>query len=62
MASPRAKFTVSFPAEIKQVSCKKLASLDKQYMVTLITDDQTAMLLDNFASDILVDVTVKAQD
>jgi len=56
------KFKVTFPSEIKQVSVKKLASLDKQYEVVLRTDDQTAMLLDNFAPDVLVDVTVEAQD
>lgn len=56
------KFKVTFPAEIKLVSSKKTASLDKEYRVILSTEDQGALLLDNFASDVQVDVTVEAQD
>jgi hypothetical protein len=56
------KHKITFPAEIKLVSSKKTASLDKEYRVVLATNDQSAMLLDVFSSDVLVDVTVEAQD
>lgn len=55
------KFKVEFPAEIKQVSVKKLVSLDKEYRIVLSTADQTCMLLDSFDTDVLVNVVVSLE-
>lgn len=50
-----------FPAEIKQVSSKKTASLDIVYRVIFETADPTVMNLGVLAADVLVDVTVDLQ-
>jgi hypothetical protein len=52
---------INFPAEIKQVSSKKTASLDIVYRVILETSDPTVMNLGVLDADILVDVTVEPQ-
>ncbi len=46
-------------AEIKSIGVKKLASLDKEYRLVIDTADQTVLLLDQFATDVLFKVTVE---
>jgi hypothetical protein len=52
----------TFPAEIKQVSSKKTASLDIIYRVVLETSDPSVMALGIIDADMLVDVSVEPQD
>lgn len=53
---------LKFSAEIKEVGSKKLASLDIQYRVVLLTDDPAVLNLGVIDPDMLVDVEVKTQD
>lgn len=50
-----------FSAEVKKVSSRKTASLDKVYQVVLESWDPAIMNLAVLDSDILVDVEVKVQ-
>jgi Mg/Co/Ni transporter MgtE len=52
---------VTFASEIKQVSSRKLASLDLEYKVTLLTSDPAVMNLGTLAGDQLFNVTIEAQ-
>lgn len=56
------KYRIEFPAEIKQVSSRKLASLDVEYKLVLITNDPSVLQLGALNADMLVDVTVETQD
>lgn len=56
------KYKVDFAAEIKQVSSRKLASLDIEYKVVLITNDPAVLNLGALDPDILVNVRVGTQD
>lgn len=56
------KYKVTFPAEVKQVSSKKLASLDIEYRVVLTTNDPSVLNLGALDSEALLDVTVETQD
>ncbi len=56
------KYTIKFPAEIKQVSSRKLASLDIEYKIVLLTADPTVLNLGALDADQLVDVEVSTQD
>lgn len=55
------KFKLSFPAEIKQVSSKKLASNDIEYRIILDTPDGTVMNLGQLDGEQLFKVTVETQ-
>lgn len=44
------KFKLTFPAEIKKVSSKKLASLDVEYQVVLSAADAAVMGLGQLAA------------
>lgn len=57
MTSPN----IQFAGEIKQVSSRKLASLDLEYKVVLLTSDPAVMNLGTLAGDQLFNVTVEAQ-
>jgi hypothetical protein len=50
-----------FPAEIRQVSSKKTASLDMVYRVVLESSDQSILMLGAIDADMLVDITVEVQ-
>lgn len=56
------KYRIEFPAEIKQVSSRKLASLDVEYKLVLVTNDPSILQLGALNADMLVDVTVETQD
>lgn len=56
------KYQVTFPAEVKQVSSKKTASLDLEYRVVLATSDPRVLQLGVLDADVLLDVTVETQD
>lgn len=56
------RFTLTFPCEIKQVSSKKLSSLDVEFRVILDTADPSVMALGQLDGDQLFDVTVEAQN
>ena len=60
MAAP--SYTVKFPAEIKEVKSKKLASLDISYRIILETNDPAVLNLGALSADMLVDVEVSTQD
>lgn len=55
------RFQIKFPAEIRQVSSRKLASLDIEYRIVLSTADQSALMLGAISADTLVNVTVEPQ-
>jgi hypothetical protein len=50
---------LTFPAEIRQVSSRKLASLDIEYKVVLTTYDPSVLNLGALRSDMMVDVSVE---
>lgn len=54
-----AKPKLEFTAEVKQVSSKKLASLDVQYQLVIITDNPDVLTLGTLDGDQLIDVTVE---
>ena len=56
------KFKITFPAEIKQVQSRKLASLDIEYKVVVATADQAALMLGALNADVMVNITVELQD
>ena len=56
------KFSLSFPAEVKEVKSKKLASLDISYRVILETSDPAVLTLGAIDADALVDVSVETQE
>lgn len=56
------KNKVIFHSEFKSVSSRKTSSLDKEYTVKLVTGDQAALLLDNFATDEMLRVTVEVAE
>lgn len=49
---------LKFTAEIKQVTAKKLASLDVAYTVTLYTDNPNVLSLGTLDGDTLINVEV----
>lgn len=49
---------LNFAAEVKEVSAKKLASLDMQYRVVLYTDNPDVLSLGTVAGDSLVKVGI----
>lgn len=51
--------SLKFHAEIKQVSSKTLASLDKEYKVVLVTNDPNVLGLGALDADTLASVTVE---
>ena len=53
------KFSLTFPAEVKQVSSKKLASLDIEYRLTLDTADPAVLQLGALDAEALLNVTVE---
>lgn len=55
------KFTIAFPAEVKEVNSKKTASLDVNYKVVLFTSDPTVLNLGALAGDTLLDVKIEVQ-
>lgn len=55
------KYHLDFSAEIKQVSSRKLASLDVEYKVVLMTSDPSVLTLGAIDADMLVDVQVETQ-
>ena len=55
------KYSVKFAAEVKQVSSKKLASLDIEYRVVLTTSDPAVLNLGALDADQLLDVSVETQ-
>lgn len=57
----RPSFKLVFPAEIKQVSSKKLKSLDIEYRLILDSPDSSVMVLGQLAPDQLFNITVEAQ-
>lgn len=48
--------------EIKKVDSKTTASMDKEYRVTLVTDDDSLMQLSVLPADTLVKVTFEVSD
>ena len=52
---------LTFPAEIKQVSSRKLASLDLEYRVVLLTPDPSVLNLGALNADMIVNVSVELQ-
>lgn len=54
--------SLSFLAEIKQVSAKKTASLDLEYRVVFSSDDPVVNSLGLVSADQLVRVTVRGED
>lgn len=50
--------TLKFQAEIKQVSSRKLASLDIEYKVVLITMDPNVLSLGRLSAETLLQVEV----
>lgn len=56
------KFSVSFPAELKEVKAKKMASLDIMYRVVIETADPTVLNLGALDADVMLDVTVETQE
>lgn len=56
------KYKVTFPAEIRQVSSKKLASLDIEYKLVVTTADPAVLNLGVLDSQQLINVTVETQD
>jgi hypothetical protein len=54
-------FALTFPAEVKQVSSKKLASNDVEFRLILDTADPAVLNLGTLDGDQLVDVTVELQ-
>lgn len=56
------KFKITFPAEIKQVQSRKLASLDLEFKLTLVTSDAMVLQLGALNPEMLVDVEVRLQD
>ncbi len=50
---------MTFHAQVKQVSIKETASNDKEVKVTLITDDVTAMGLQKYIAESVVQIEVK---
>lgn len=59
--SEQKSYTLTFPAEVKQVSSKKLASGDIEYRLILHTADPSVLNLGALAPDQLFDVTVESQ-
>lgn len=55
------KYSVSFPAEVKEVKSKKLASLDISYRVVFETSDPTVLNLGALDADSLLNVTAETQ-
>lgn len=55
------KAAYQFPAEIKQVTSRKTASLDVEFKVVFITHDPTVLNLGVIDADAMVDVTVELQ-
>lgn len=55
------KYKLAFQAEIKQVSSKKLASLDMEYRLVLSTIDGSVMNLGQLDGDQLYIVSVETQ-
>ena len=53
---------LKFTAEIKQVTAKKLASLDISYNVLLNTDDSQVLALGALEGDTLIKVTVEVME
>lgn len=56
------KFKITFPAEIKQVQSRKLASLDVEYKLVVVTSDPMILQLGALNPEMLVDLTVELQD
>lgn len=52
----------TFLAEIKQVSSRKLPSLDIEYKVTLVTNDVTALSLGALSPETVLKVSVEPSD
>ena len=62
MTKSNDELKIEFPAEIKKVSSKKLASLDVEYQLTLSTADAAVMNLGLIPGDIMVLVKVEPLD
>lgn len=52
---------ITFDAEIKKVSSKKLASLDMEYQVVLSSNDLNLYSLGELPAEALITVTVEVQ-
>lgn len=53
---------MKFLAEITEVKVKKIVSGDREYKVTLVTDNPDAMRLDEYVgTDRLVEISVEEQ-
>lgn len=52
---------ITFDAEIKKVSSKKLASLDMEYQCVLTSNDLNLYSLGELPADTIVTVTVEVQ-
>lgn len=50
--------SLQFKAEIKSVQMNKLASLDREYKIVLVTDDERILELGTISPDTIVDVTI----
>lgn len=54
--------SITFDAEIKKVTSKKLASLDMEYQVVLSSQDLNLYALGEFPAETLLKVTVEPYD
>lgn len=53
--------SLELKCEIKEVKAKKLASLDMEYRLVLITNDPAALALGTIEGNQLVDVTIEPE-
>lgn len=56
------QYKLKFAAEIKQVSSRKLASLDVEYKLVVVTSDPSILNLGALNPEMLVDIEVTTQD
>lgn len=54
-----AEFKLSFPAEVKEVKSKKMASLDISYRVVLETSDPMVLNLGALDADVMLNVAME---
>lgn len=52
---------ISFIAEIKEIKTKKLPSLDMEYSLRIVTNDQNLLELGKIPADKLIKVTIQAE-
>ena len=49
---------MKFHAEVIQVQARKLASLDKQYKVVLVSEDEAVLQLSKYINESVVEITI----